>query len=203
MEKRILPLGKQNFEELRLDNMAYVDKTQYVWKLSQTSLTYFLSRPRRFGKSLLTSTLECYFRGKKDLFKGLYIYDKENARGKDAWTEYPIITFYLSSGEYNNPNGLSDMLNSMPDNVIQDYGLTGVYAIYGETLPVRFRNVIMNLKKKTSKKVVILVDEYGKPLLDTMLTNPEQEEKNRLLYKSFFPPSKTWTAILGLLFLQE
>lgn len=73
MDRRVLPVGKQNFEEIRQEGMMYVDKTQYVWNLASTSIPYFLSRPRRFGKSLFTSTLECYFRGKKDLFKGLYI----------------------------------------------------------------------------------------------------------------------------------
>lgn len=200
MDRRILPVGKQNFEEIRQNDMIYVDKTQYVWELAETSLTYFLSRPRRFGKSLFTSTLECYFRGKKDLFKGLYIYDKENARGENAWTEYPVITFYLSSGEFNDPSGLQDMLNNVLENVIREYDLTGEYAISGATLSVRFRNVIMNLKEKTDRNVVILVDEYDKPLLSTMLTDPEQEEKNRLLYKSFFSVLKDMDGYLRFVF---
>ena len=86
MNTRILPVGMQDFKDIRTKNYLYVDKTEYVWNLSNSSKSFFLSRPRRFGKSLFTSTLECYFRGKKDLFKGLYLYDKENARGEDAWT---------------------------------------------------------------------------------------------------------------------
>ena len=85
MERRVLPVGMQDFENIRKGDYLYVDKTEYIWNLLNSSKSFFLSRPRRFGKSLFTSTLECYFSGKKDLFKGLYIYDKENARGENAW----------------------------------------------------------------------------------------------------------------------
>ena len=200
MERRVLPVGMQDFENIRKGDYLYVDKTEYIWNLVNSSKSFFLSRPRRFGKSLFTSTLECYFSGKKDLFKGLYIYDKENARGENAWAAYPIITFYLSSGEYNSPDGLSDILNSVLENVIKEYDLTGSYAITGKTLPVRFRNVITNLSKKSGREVVVLVDEYDKPLLDTMLTNPEQEEKNSQLYKSFFSALKDMDGYLRFVF---
>ena len=100
---RILPVGKQNFKEIRQKGYVYVDKTRYVWELARTGLSYFLSRPRRFGKSLLVSTFESYFSGEKDLFKGLYIEEKENERGEDAWIKYPVISFYLSGGDYNSP----------------------------------------------------------------------------------------------------
>lgn len=119
MNTRRLPVGMQDFEDIRTGNYLYVDKTEYVWKLASASKSFFLSRPRRFGKSLFTSTLECYFRGKKDLFQGLYIYGRENERSKNAWTEHPVITFYLSSGEYNSPDGLKDILNSVLENVIK------------------------------------------------------------------------------------
>ena len=200
MNGRIMPVGKQDFEEIRQKNMVYVDKTRYVWDLTRTSIPYFLSRPRRFGKSLFTSTLECYFRGKKELFEGLYIYDKENARGNNAWTEYPVIAFYLSSGEFNEPDGMSDILNGVLENCINEYGLHDKYAISGKTLTMRFRNVIMNLYNKTGREVVILVDEYDKPLLDTMYSNPEQEEKNRSLYKSFFSALKDMDRYLKFVF---
>lgn len=200
MNGRIMPVGKQDFEEIRQKNMVYVDKTRYVWDLTRTSIPYFLSRPRRFGKSLFTSTLECYFRGKKELFEGLYIYDKENAHGNNAWTEYPVIAFYLSSGEFNEPDGMSDILNGVLENCINEYGLHDKYAISGKTLTMRFRNVIMNLYNKTGREVVILVDEYDKPLLDTMYSNPEQEEKNRSLYKSFFSALKDMDRYLRFVF---
>ena len=200
MNGRIMPVGKQDFEEIRQKNMVYVDKTRYVWDLTRTSIPYFLSRPRRFGKSLFTSTLECYFRGKKELFEGLYIYDKENARGNNAWTEYPVIAFYLSSGEFNEPDGMSDILNGVLENCINEYDLHDKYAISGKTLTMRFRNVIMNLYNKTGREVVILVDEYDKPLLDTMYSSPEQEEKNRTLYKSFFSVLKDEDRYLRFVF---
>ena len=182
MERRKLPVGIQSFENIRTDNYAYVDKTEYIWKLLSTGKSFFLSRPRRFGKSLFASTLESYFSGKKELFKGLYIYDKENARGEDAWADYPIIAFYLSGGDYNAPDGLKNTLTKTLDHVEKKYGLT--HTEYD--LANRFSDMIVQLKEKTKRQVVILVDEYDKPLLTTMLTNPEQEERNRELYKGFF-----------------
>lgn len=186
MEERILPIGEQSFRKIRENGCIYVDKTEYVWKLSRTSHGYFLSRPRRFGKSLFISTLECYFRGQKDLFKGLYIEEKENAQ-KEPWIEYPVITFSLSSGDYNSDNGLSDRLQDTIDRCIREYGLD---AVNGETLPVKFINLIVELRQKTGHEVVILVDEYDNPLTSTMITNPKQEEENRQLYKSFFSALK-------------
>lgn len=90
---RKLPIGIQTFEELRREQYVYVDKTQYVWNLATMGKTYFLSRPRRFGKSLFISTLESYFRGKKELFQGLAIEKLEESRGEDAWQEYPVVSF--------------------------------------------------------------------------------------------------------------
>lgn len=196
MDRRVMPVGKQDFEEIRRDGMVYVDKTQYVWELTRTSIPYFLSRPRRFGKSLFTSTLECYFSGRKELFKGLYIYDKENARGENAWTEYPVISFYLSGGEYKAPDGLSTRLNRTLTDVESRYELTS----HGYDLANRFADDIRQLKEKTGQKVVILVDEYDKPLLDTMYDNPEQEKKNRDLYKSFFSVLKDMDGYLRFVF---
>lgn len=183
---RKLPIGIQTFEELQRENYLYVDKTQYVWNLATTGKAYFLSRPRRFGKSLFISTLEAYFRGKKELFEGLAIEKPEEERGENAWQEYPVVTFYLSSGQFNSEKGLEDVLNGVLENTAEEYGLTGNFALRGETLPVRFKNLIWNLYRKTGRPVVVLVDEYDKPLLETMIVNPEQEEKNRRLYKEFF-----------------
>ena len=170
------------FENIRSNDYLYVDKTEYVWKLANSSKSFLLSRPRRFGKSLFTSTLECYFSGKKDLFKGLYIYDQENAKGDEAWVEYPIISFYLSGGEYQNPDGLELTLDETLSAFEDKYDIKpGKY-----DLANRFKRAIRAVHKKTRREVVVLVDEYDKPLLDTMYSNPEQEEKNRVLYKSFF-----------------
>lgn len=97
-DMRKLPIGLQSFEDLRRNGYLYVDKTRYIWDLVQGGKTYFLSRPRRFGKSLLISTLEAYFRGKRELFDGLAILSLEDARGQDAWGEFPVIRFSLSGG---------------------------------------------------------------------------------------------------------
>jgi len=182
MTTRKLPVGMQDFEDIRTKDYIYVDKTQYVWRLANSSKSFFLSRPRRFGKSLFTSTLECYFSGKKGLFKGLYIYDKENARGNEAWTEYPIISFYLSAGKYKSPDGLENRLSRTLDKTEQKYDL--VHTNYD--LVNRFADIIEQLHDKTGHDVVVLVDEYDKPLLDTMYSSPEQEQNNRDLYKEFF-----------------
>ena len=196
MEDRILPVGKQNFREIRQNGYVYVDKTRYVWELARTGLSYFLSRPRRFGKSLLVSTFESYFSGEKDLFKGLYIEEKENARGEDAWTEYPVIPFYLSGGQFNEPYGLKNKLSQTLNSVQEKYGLEYL----DSDLSSRFSDIIKQLYEKTGHKVVVLVDEYEKPLLSTMITNPEQEEKNRELYKGFFSVLKDMDGYLRFVF---
>ena len=181
MERR-LPVGMQNFKDIRQNDFVYVDKTEYIWKLINGSKSYFLSRPRRFGKSLLVSTFESYFSGEKELFKGLYIEEKENARGEDAWTEYPVIPFYLSGGQFNEPDGLKNKLSQTLNIIQKKYGLEYL----DSDLSSRFSDIIIQLYEKTGHQVVVLVDEYDKPLLSTMITNPEQEEKNRELYMGFF-----------------
>lgn len=183
---RKLPVGLQSFEKIRKEKYAYVDKTEYIWQMVQSGEMYFLSRPRRFGKSLLVSTLEAYFEGHQDLFQGLYIEQKENEKGKDAWLQYPVIHFSLSGGDYHEKNGLADRLNGVIESCCQHYELTGRFAIYGETLALRFKTLIEQLYAKTGRPVVVLVDEYDKPLLETMIVNEKQEEQNRRMYKGFF-----------------
>lgn len=187
---RKLPIGIQSFEDLRQNGYLYVDKTRYVWDLVESGKTYFLSRPRRFGKSLFVSTLEAYFRGRRDLFDGLAIQALEDSRGQDAWQEYPVVVFSLSSGDYHARNGLADMLGKVIEGCVGEYGLTGINAVRGETLAVRFRNLLEQLHSKTGRQAVVLVDEYDKPLLETMTVDEEQEERNRWLYKGFFSALK-------------
>lgn len=183
---RKLPVGIQSFEDLRRNHYVYVDKTEFVWRLAETGKTYFLSRPRRFGKSLFISTLEAYFEGKKELFEGLAIEKYENEKGGDAWQRYPVLRFSLSGGNYQEENGLRDRLENIMQRYAARYDLKGEYAITGETPAVHFVSLIEQLSRKTGKQVVVLVDEYDKPLLETMETNPAQEERNRELYKGFF-----------------
>ncbi|MDD6427913.1 MAG: AAA family ATPase, partial [Lachnospiraceae bacterium] len=196
---RRLPVGIQSFKDIRTKNFLYVDKTMYIWKLINSSKSYFLSRPRRFGKSLFISTLESYFSGERELFTGLYIEEKENEKGADAWAKYPVISFYLSGGDYNSPVGLSDTLGNVIDGCIVRYGLDKE-SVTGETLPVRFKNLIQCLYEKTGRQVVVLVDEYDKPLLSTMISNTKQEEENRQLYKGFFSVLKDMDGYLKFVF---
>ncbi len=196
MAKRKLPVGMQDFEDIRTGDYLYVDKTEYVWELASGSKSFFLSRPRRFGKSLFTSTLECYFSGKKDLFKGLYIYDKKNERGENAWTKYPVIAFYLSGGNYKSQDGLELTLDETLSEFEDKYGIQrGKY-----DLPNRFKRVIKGAHDKTHHGVVVLVDEYDKPLLETMYDAPDQEKKNRDLYKAFFSVLKDVDGSLRFVF---
>ena len=196
MKKRVLPVGIQSFKDIREKNFVYVDKTEYVWKLSTDVKSYFLSRPRRFGKSLFISTLESYFSGEKELFKGLYIEKKEPERGEDAWAKYPVISFYLSGGQYNELDGLKNILDDSLDAVEKKYNLKKS----SYDLSIRFKDIIRQLFEKTGRQVVVLVDEYDKPLLSTMISNPEQEEKNRELYKGFFSILKDMDEYLRFVF---
>ena len=197
MELRKLPIGIQSFEDLKKNQYVYVDKTEYIEKLVNSGKVFFLSRPRRFGKSLFLSTLEAYFQGKKDLFKGLDIEQYENEKGDDAWKSYPVIKFSLAGGDYLRENGLEDILKT----TIKSYGSQYHVKESGETLPVQFGHLIKNISGQTGKQVVILVDEYDKPLLDTMNVNTEQEEKNRQLYSSFFSVLKDEDAYLKFVFI--
>lgn len=200
MTDRKLPVGIQSFEDIRLNEYIYVDKTDYIWSLVKAGKVYFLSRPRRFGKSLLISTMEAYFRGKKELFRGLAIERYEESRRENAWQEYPVIRFSLSGGDYHSPEGLADRLGEIIRSCAEEYGLTGKYSVTGRTLPVRFSNLIYQLHEKTGRQAVVLVDEYDKPLLETMEINREQEERNRLLYKGFFGVLKDQDQYLKFVF---
>ena len=184
MNRRKLPIGIQSFEKIRTNDYVYVDKTEYLYNLVQNGDSYFLSRPRRFGKSLFVSTLKAYFEGKKELFKGLYIDQYEH-----DWYHYPVLFFSLSGGEYNTSNGLAIALHYVLERAITQYHLTSI-PTENQNLSSRFRSVIEGLYQKTGQKVVILVDEYDKPLIDTMYVNGEQEELNRRLFKDFFSTIK-------------
>ena len=171
MTSQRYPLGQQDFKTLRERNFKYVDKTQYIEKLINTSDYYFLSRPRRFGKSLFLSTLYYFFKGRRELFKGLAIecFDWE-------WAEYPIIRFDLSNGDFSKAFGLEQRLNEILKRCSEEYGVE----IEGETPRAKFNSIIWNLKKKFGRDVVILVDEYEKPLLDSMHTDHFESYRSEL-----------------------
>lgn len=186
MEKlQLLPLGVQDFSILREGDYLYVDKTSLVYELTHTQRAVFLSRPRRFGKSLLLSAIKYYFLGRKDLFSGLAIEQLEE-QGKDSWSEYPVMYFSLASGEFMEKNGLAKKLRTSLNDFEEKYGLPHDEV----TLTIRFAKALENANKKTGRKVVVLVDEYDNPLLKNMTVNPQQEEANRNLYKAFFATLK-------------
>ena len=186
MEKlQLLPLGVQDFSILREGNYLYVDKTSLVYELTHTQRAVFLSRPRRFGKSLLLSAIKYYFLGRKDLFSGLAIEQLEE-QGKDSWSEYPVMYFSLASGEFMEKDGLAKKLRTSLNDFEEKYELPHDEV----TLAIRFAKALENANKKTGRKVVVLVDEYDNPLLKNMTVNPQQEEANRNLYKAFFATLK-------------
>ena len=150
-----------SFEKLIKDGYFYVDKTEYIWNLINPSGgSYFLSRPRRFGKSLTVSTLKAVFEGKKDLFKGLALYDKPY-----DWKSYPIIHLDLANCEITTADELVEFLNGQLDNIAMLHGVK----VRGTQLSIRFENLINDISKQG--KVVILVDEYDKPILDNVTTS--------------------------------
>lgn len=170
------PIGIQNFESLRNDGYVYVDKTALIYRLVNEGRYYFLSRPRRFGKSLLISTLDAYLSGKKELFKGLAIEQLE----KD-WTEYLIFHLDLNVGEYKTEASLYEKLDAFLTPLERQYGTLPSLHEAGQ----RFEYVIGQAYKKTGKRVVILVDEYDKPLLAT-IAHPELQDSFRSTLKAFY-----------------
>lgn len=175
------PLGIQNFESVRENGYLYIDKTAMIWQIATNGKCYFLSRPRRFGKSLLISTLEAYFRGQKELFKGLAIENLEQ-----EWREYPVLHMDMNARNYANKDALLAELNKHLEMWEAEYGDE-----YKDRAPEeRFQHVIMNAYKKTGQKVVILVDEYDKPLLQTVNDKALQEDYRATL-KAFYGVEKS------------
>lgn len=173
---RLYPIGIQNFEKLRKGGFVYVDKTALIHRLVSIGGYYFFGRPRRFGKSLMISTLESYFEGRKDLFEGLAIEGLE----KD-WNEYPIFHIDLNNEEYNSRERLEGVLNNY---------LVRWERIYGsepseESLSLRFAGVIRRACEQTGRGVVILIDEYDKPLIQS-LDNEELQSEYRSILKAFY-----------------
>ena len=171
-----LPIGMQSFEAVRKANYLYVDKTKHLERLVTTNKYYFLSRPRRFGKSLFLSTLEAYFLGQKELFKDLYIETVEK-----EWTEYPVIYLDLNSGIYTTEEELYRVLNYPMQRLEQKYSID----VKEPSLSVRLKNIVLTAFEQTGKQVVILVDEYDKPLLQT-IDNEELHDKFKTILKGVY-----------------
>ncbi len=185
------PIGIQDFEKLRTEGYIYVDKTALIYAMATQGCYYFLGRPRRFGKSLLISTLDAYFQGKKELFKGLAIEKLEQ-----EWLEYPVLHIDFNNTNYNNPEGLNKTL---------DRHLRKFEKIYGkeegeDLLELRFADVIQRAYEKTGRRVVVLIDEYDKPLLET-IGDDELQEKYRKTLKAFFGNLKSQDKYIRFAFL--
>lgn len=181
MSKKIYPIGIQNFESLRKDGYFYVDKTALIYQMVKTGSYYFLIRPRRFGKSLLISTLEAYFQGKKELFEGLAIEKLE----KD-WIKYPILHIDLNTEKYTTPTSLENKLNRILVEWEERYG-----AEPAETsLAMRFEGIIGRACEQEGQRVVILVDEYDKPMLQA-IGNEELQKSFRETLKAFYGALKS------------
>ena len=155
----LYPIGIQNFEKLREGGYTYIDKTAQIYKLATLGTYYFLSRPRRFGKSLLISTMDAYFSGKKDLFKGLAMEQLE----KD-WIEYPVLHLDLNTGRYIKPEDLDVVLDQHLNNWEAHYGVVRKY----DDSSARMNDIIDAAFSKTGRKVVILIDEYDKPIVNNL-----------------------------------
>ena len=172
------PIGIQDFATLRKGGFVYVDKTDLIYKLTRGHI-YFLSRPRRFGKSLLVSTLKYYFQGRKDLFEGLKIMELE-----DEWQQYPVLHFDFN--RISRPGALEEYIREK----LEEWELEYPFDARFDSLALRFDWLIAAAHKKTGRQVVVLIDEYDKPLLDLLETgNPDDEKQlqaNRDFLKDFF-----------------
>lgn len=185
------PIGIQDFEKLRTNGYSYVDKSRFVYKLATEGEYYFLSRPRRFGKSLFLSTLEAYFQGKKEFFEGLAIYDLET-----DWKKYPIFHIDLNTANFREKDSLYMVLNDYLTTWESKYGARESEA----TLALRFKGVIARAAEKEGCGVVILIDEYDKPILQT-LRDPELQAEHRAQLKAFYSVLKTQDRYIKFAFL--
>ena len=186
------PIGIQTFEEIRKGGYCYVDKTGQVYQLAQSGKYYFLSRPRRFGKSLLISTLEAYFQGKKELFEGLAVEHWET-----EWKQYPVLRLDLNARNYEDEDSLRAELNKHLSGWEERYGLETDCALAPEE---RFFHVIQRVSEQTGKQVVILVDEYDKPLLST-IDRKTLHDAYRNTLKGFYGVLKSQDAYIRFAFL--
>ena len=185
------PIGIQTFSEIRTKGFLYVDKTQYVYDVCHPGKFVFLSRPRRFGKSLLTSTFDAYFSGKKELFKGLAIDSLET-----EWKHYPVLHFDLSDIKKGTTEECELNLHSQ----LQDFERTYGCEKASDDLTIRFRELVKNISRKTESQVVVLIDEYDAPLL-TVLHDSERLEPMRTLLQSFYSPLKKLDQYLRFVFI--
>jgi len=193
-KRRGYAVGVQMFDWIRERGSVYVDKTEYVWKMVSTdAVNFFLSRPRRFGKSLLVDTLRCYFEGRKELFEGLYIYDKEK-----EWKKYPVIRLDLSNGKYYEKDLVHGTINTILKQQEERFGISNPED--PENYDVRMSNLIHAAYQQTGERVVILIDEYDAPMLDS-INDPDLQDYIRNRIRNLFSPLKAQAQYLRFVFL--
>ncbi len=191
-QRQRYPIGMQTFSKLREEGYLYVDKTDMVYRMTHGNSNYiFLSRPRRFGKSLLVSTLKAYFEGRKELFKGLAIESLET-----EWTRYPVLHFSMSGGKYMDKDALVRYLSDLLTRHEKSYKLP----VTEGDVNIRLANLTKTLYEKTGKQVVILIDEYDAPLLDVM-HEKEDLPVLRKIMRNFYSPLKDLDPYLRFVFM--
>lgn len=191
MALKLYPLGIQTFSEIRKRDMLYIDKTEYVYRMASSGKFFFLSRPRRFGKSLLVSTLKSYFEGKKELFRGLALEQLEK-----EWTEYPVLHFDMSGGKHMEKGQLNRYLLYVLESNEERLGIHS-----NSTDPnIRLIDLINTIYKKSGKQVVVLIDEYDAPLLDVAHKNDNLSELRQIM-RNFYSPLKLCEPYLRFVFL--
>ena len=191
METRRYPVDTQIFSKIIEGNCVYVDKTDLVYKMTHDYEYVFLSRPRRFGKSLLCSTLDEYFNGNKDLFKGLKIDSLEK-----EWTKYPVINLSFASAKDVSEESINEIIDAMLRSVEKQFEVER----QGIDCGVRFKNLIINIFKKTGQRLVVIIDEYDAAMLDT-INNDELQERIRAIQNKFFSPLKDLGKYIRFVFI--
>lgn len=187
-------VGVQEFDWIRERQAPYIDKTKYVWQMATTKAKYFfLSRPRRFGKSLLVDTLRCYFEGRKELFEGLYIYDKET-----EWKKYPVIRLDLSNGKYYEKERVHPTINVILEQQERKFGITN--PADPTNYDARLTRLIETAYEQTGEQVVVLIDEYDAPMLDS-INDVELQDYIRDRIRNLFSPLKAQAQYLRFVFL--
>lgn len=185
-----LPLGRQSFEGIIQDNNIYVDRTREIYTLLQAGKFLFLSRPRRFGKSLLVSTLKAIFEGKKDLFRELWIYDKIK------WEALPVIHIDFTRIGHSDPDVLKSALTTFLEKLAVSHGIS----LQGDDHQTQFAGLLEAIHQKTGKKTAILIDEYDKPITD-LIDKPDLADQNREVLRGFFSALKGSESFLHFVFI--
>ena len=192
MALKLYPVGIQTFERIRKENKLYIDKTEYIYRMTHSGGCYFfLGRPRRFGKSLLVSTFESYFSGKKELFEGLAIEKLEQ-----EWMEYPVLHFDMSGGKHMEKEQLEDYLSNRLEAEERKWGITHTKRGAND----RLTELITTAYEISGKQVVVLIDEYDAPMLD-VAHDKETLDELRNVMRNFFSPLKMCEPMLRFVFL--